>query len=174
MALHRALTRVRVGCKVKLDLVVARWPGGVGLEAFHSGEAARGVCTLAVLSLALAVAPGAAREMSVGTVVAWGCGGGNDAGQCTVPAGLSGVTAIAAGVYHSLAVKSDGTVVAWGCGSRTDAGQCSVPAGLSGVTAVAAGFFDSLALKSDGTVVAWGCGSGTDRGSAASRRGCRA
>jgi hypothetical protein len=37
-----------------------------------------------------------------GTVVAWGCGGGNDYGQCSVPSGLSGVTAIAAGDFHSL------------------------------------------------------------------------
>jgi alpha-tubulin suppressor-like RCC1 family protein len=67
------------------------------------------------------------------------------------------VTAIAAGTYHSLALKSDGTVVAWGCGRGVDLGQCSVPAGLSGVTAIAAGSYHSLALKSDGTVVAWGC-----------------
>ena len=44
-------------------------------------------------------------------MVAWGY---NDYGQTNVPAGLSGVTAIAAGDYHSLALKSDGTVVAWG------------------------------------------------------------
>jgi hypothetical protein len=66
------------------------------------------------------------------------------------------VTAIAAGLYHSLALKGDGTVVAWGCLDH-DFGQCSVPGGLSDVTAIAAGGFHSLALKSDGTVVAWGC-----------------
>src|SRR5450756_552750 len=44
-------------------------------------------------------------------VVAWG---DNTSGQITVPAGLSGVAAIAAGLYHSLALRSDGTVVAWG------------------------------------------------------------
>ena len=68
-----------------------------------------------------------------GSVVAWGR---NDWGQATVPAGLSDVTAIAAGYDHSLALKSDGTVVAWG---RNDYGQSNVPAGLSGVTAIAAG-----------------------------------
>jgi alpha-tubulin suppressor-like RCC1 family protein len=36
----------------------------------------------------------------------------------------SGVTAIAAGYYHSLALKSDGTVVAWGRGTE---GQTTVP-----------------------------------------------
>jgi hypothetical protein len=75
-----------------------------------------------------------------------------------VPGGLSGVTAIAANAYHSLALKNDGSVVAWGCGFPTDSGQCSVPGGLSGVTAIAAGAYHSLALKNDGTVVAWGCG----------------
>jgi hypothetical protein len=74
-----------------------------------------------------------------------------------VPAGLAGVTAIAASTVHSLALKSDGTVVAWGC-FGADSGQCTVPAGLADVTAIAAGRTQSLALKSDGTVVAWGCG----------------
>ena len=63
------------------------------------------------------------------------------------------MVAVAAGVYHSLALKTDGTVVAWG---DNDNGECTVPAGLSGVVAVAAGDAHSLALKSDGTVVAWG------------------
>jgi hypothetical protein len=53
------------------------------------------------------------------------------------------VTAIAAGDYHSLALKSDGTVVAWGDDSD---GQTDVPAGLKGVTAIAAAEFYNLAL----------------------------
>jgi hypothetical protein len=81
-----------------------------------------------------------------------------------VPAGLSGVTAIAAAQGHSLALQGDGTVAAWGCGGFENWGQCIVPPGLSGVTAIAAGFFDSLALKGDGTVVAWGCNVTPDRG----------
>jgi hypothetical protein len=121
------------------------------------------LCALAVLSVALLFAPGAAQAKATGNPVAWGCAyAGQDYGQCNVPAGLSGVTAIAAGDSHSLALKSDGTVVAWGCGTvlghSEDWGQCNVPAGLSGVTAIAAGSSDSLALKSDGTVVSWGCG----------------
>ena len=67
------------------------------------------------------------------------------------------MTAIAAGGYHSLALKSDGTVVAWGCGGGTTTGSAACRRGLSGVTAIAAGVYHSLALKSDGTVVAWGC-----------------
>ncbi|HOG45479.1 MAG TPA: PKD domain-containing protein [Anaerolineae bacterium] len=81
-------------------------------------------------------------------VVAWGTSHGD------VPAGLTDVTAIAAGGAHSLALRSDGSVVGWGDNSK---GQATVPAaGLSGVVAIAAGHLHSLALKSDGTVVARG------------------
>ena len=115
------------------------------------------LCVLAVLGVGLPFAPGAAQATVTGTVVAWGCGLSDDFGQCSVPSGLSGVTAIAAGYSQSLALKGDGTVVAWGCFDGFDFGQCSVPGGLSGVTAIAAGSLQSLALKNDGTVVAWGC-----------------
>ena len=71
----------------------------------------------------------------------------------TVPAGLTGVTAIAAGWDHALALKSDGTVVAW---DGNQYGESTVPDGLSGVVAIAAGQDHSIALKSDGTVIAWG------------------
>jgi VCBS repeat-containing protein len=112
---------------------------------------------------AVAATPLAAQASVPGTVVAWGCEG-FEHWQCSVPGGLSGVTAVSAGSAHSLALKADGTVVAWGCDAYYDAGQCSVPSGLSGVTAIAAGSFHSLALKTDGTVVAWGCGGAVNVG----------
>ena len=73
-----------------------------------------------------------------------------------MPTDLSGITAIAAGQYYSLALKGDGTVVAWGCGILRLEGACGVPSDLSGVTRIAAGGSHALALKADGTVVAWG------------------
>jgi hypothetical protein len=91
-----------------------------------------------------------------GTLVAWGentDAEGNVTAQSVVPWGLTNVVAIAAGEYHSLAVKRDGTVVAWGDNSQD---QCNVPAGLSNVVAVAGGGGHSLALGADGTLTAWG------------------
>ena len=76
-----------------------------------------------------------------GTVVAWGK---NREGQTTVPAGMSGVVAIAAGGYHTVALKQVGTVVAWGSKGY---GETTVPAGLSGVVAIAAGGEHTVALK---------------------------
>ena len=93
---------------------------------------------------------GAAAAAVPGSVVAWGY---NAYGQSTVPAGLSGVVAIAAGEQHTVALKQNGAVVAWGA---TGQGQTNVPPGLSGVVAIAAGSLHTLALKSAGTVVAWG------------------
>ena len=72
--------------------------------------------------------------------------------------------AIAAGEYHSLALRSDGTVWAWGDNEFGQLGDGSttnrlVPVrvhGLRDVTGIAAGTTHSLAVRSDGTVWAWG------------------
>lgn len=45
------------------------------------------------------------------TVAGWGA---NSIGQLNIPAGLNDATAIASGLGHNLALKSDGTVVGWG------------------------------------------------------------
>ena len=70
-----------------------------------------------------------------GTVVSWD--------YATVPAELTGVTAIAAGASAIFALKSDGTVVAWGYNSD---GQATVPAGLTGV-AIDGGWAHTVALR---------------------------
>ena len=74
-----------------------------------------------------------------------------------MPAGLSGVTAIAAGGHHTVALKNDGTVVAWGFNVQD---QTTVPvAAQSGVTAIAAGSFHTVALVSTPTITTSSSGS---------------
>jgi hypothetical protein len=79
--------------------------------------------------------------VQAGTPLAWGY---NAYGQSDIPSGLTDVVDVAAGTYHSLALKSDGTVVAWG-DNRLD--QTNVPNGLTGVVDVAAGGNHNLAVK---------------------------
>lgn len=82
---------------------------------------------------------------------------------------LSNVKALAAGEYHSMALKVDGTVWAWGNnffnglgdGSSTDSiypvqviDVTNQP--LSGITDIVHHRLGGLALKSDGTVWSWG------------------
>jgi alpha-tubulin suppressor-like RCC1 family protein len=78
---------------------------------------------------------------------------------------LSGVSAVAAGAEHSLALLGDGEVLAWGANSNGQLGNGSQGAasnmptavgGLGGVTAIAAGARHNLALLSGGSVEAWG------------------
>jgi len=128
------------------------------------------------------VAAGGAHSLALksnGTVWAWGSnyrgelGDGND-GPSTIhrtpiqALSLSGITAIAAGGSHSLALKSDGTVWAWGDNDYGQLGRGFSSGGgwgfttpeqvtaLSDVIAIAGGRTHSLALKSNGTVWAWG------------------
>lgn len=114
-----------------------------------------------------------------GTVWAWGynpfgqLGDGSTTDHLDTPvqvSNLAGITAIAAGVNHSLALKGDGTVWAWGMnaagelgdgtgGDRTLNHNSDVPvqvSNLTDITAITAGSDHSLALKGDGTVWAWG------------------
>ncbi|HWX20328.1 MAG TPA: choice-of-anchor tandem repeat GloVer-containing protein [Candidatus Binatia bacterium] len=86
-----------------------------------------------------------------GSVAGWS--GSIYQGPIAVPAGLDGVTAIAAGPLFGLALKADGTVLGWGDDTY---GEADVPPGLNNVVAIAAGTANALALKSDGTIAAWG------------------
>jgi hypothetical protein len=135
------------------------------------------------LNNVVAIAAGGGHMLALkadGTVVGWGR---NASGQATgVPTSgsatgqvmiagqpLSSVVAIAAGLNHSLALRSDGTVVGWGTNSSGQAtgvpsdNSASGPVtiggqALSSVTAIGSGptANHSLAIKRNGTVVAWG------------------
>ncbi len=105
------------------------------------------------LSNVVAIAAGAWHTLALrnnGTVAAWGAGTVNDPdnsilgadfGQSIVPEGLSNVVAIAAGGYHSLALRADGSVVGWGDLPTPDFLQ-------SNVVAIAAGVTHNLAVRS--------------------------
>lgn len=81
---------------------------------------------------------------------------------------LPGITAISAGMKHSLALAKDGTVYSWGenrygqlgDGTTTNRLTPVVVRGVTGAIAVAAAYDFSVALLADGTVMTWGHGSG--------------
>jgi alpha-tubulin suppressor-like RCC1 family protein len=135
----------------------------------------------------IAIAAGANHSLALessGTVWAWGANttgeignGISGAAPVTKPVqvpGLIGVTAIAGGGEHSLAVKGDGTVWAWGDNTFGQLGNGTTGTtpitspvqvvNLSGAAFVAAGEIDSVALGTDGTVWTWGNNTGGELG----------
>ena len=66
---------------------------------------------------------------------------------------ISSPTAIAAGAFHSLAIKADGTVVGWGLGGS---GQTNSPLSASPAIGISGGYAYSLAIRSNRTVAGWG------------------
>ena len=113
--------------------------------------------------------------LSDGTVWSWGFNSiGGSLGLGTIAgnvryspqhvSSIADVIAVATGLDHSLALRSDGTVWAWGDNTAGQLGSGSLTgrstprqiSGLTDVTAIAAGYFHSVALRSDGTVWAWG------------------
>ncbi len=118
---------------------------------------------------------------SDGTVWGWGDNSSGQLGDGTltnsstpvqvVSAGgsgvLTGITSLAIGALHSLALKNDGTVWAWGDNGNSQLGDGTTTtrftpvqvSGLSSVVKIVSGDYFSLALKSDGTVWAWGLNS---------------
>jgi len=132
--------------------------------------------TVSGLSGIVAIAAGGYHNLALrsdGTVWTWGyngfgeLGNGSNAGLSLVPmqvSGLGSVTAISAGVFHSIALLADATVRAWGHNNEGQLGNGTtvdsalpVPvSSLSGVSAVTAGGRYNLAILGDGTVRAWG------------------
>ena len=113
--------------------------------------------------------------LSNGTVMAWGynytgqlglgnSGSGTNQNTPQLIPGLTGVSSIAAGFHHTLALLSNGTVMAWGRNSEGELGVGSVDhrgrrqliPGLTGVSSASSGSYHTLALLSNGTVMAWG------------------
>lgn len=117
----------------------------------------------------------------VGAAVwAWGSNSNGQTGSPTsgppgpslpTATGLTGFKAVAAGAFHSLALRNDGTVFSWGrnnsgqlgrnCpfGTCIDTYEAAAVPGVTNAVAVAAGASYSMALLSNGTVMAWGANS---------------
>ena len=120
-------------------------------------------CTHALaLCATIGLAASAAQAQVTGGVMAWG---DNSKGQTTIPAAaLSGVTAIAGGDEHTVALQS-GRVMVWGSNYFS---QRTIPTGAqSGVTAIASGADHIITLKG-GQIICWGANGsgqclGTDR-----------
>jgi alpha-tubulin suppressor-like RCC1 family protein len=149
-------------------------------------KAPGGVGTLSGID---AVATGGFHNLALtadGTVLAWGRNEAGQLGDGGAPTAspfpvqvkgveqvgvLDGITAVAAGADHSLALGEDGTVYAWGENESGQVGNGGAPADtsapvrvkgvggtgvLGSIVAIAAGSDHSLALAQDGTVYAWG------------------
>lgn len=155
------------------------WTWGVN----NSGQLGDGTATLRAfpvqvqgLTSVTALAGGYAHTVALrqdGTVWAWGFNNYSQLGdgaitiQQTTPVqaqGLTGVTALAAGYHHTVALRQDGTVWAWGqnrygqVGDGTTTGRTTPVRvqGLSSIVAIAVGNDHTAALRLDGTVWTWG------------------
>jgi hypothetical protein len=84
-------------------------------------------------------------------VIGWGA---NNLNQTIIPISATvGVSQIAAGDNHAIALRTDGVVVAWGDNS---VGQTTVPISATNVIYVAANANSSAAITRDGLVLVWG------------------
>ncbi len=85
-----------------------------------------------------------------GSLVSWGR---NESNQVTDTPSGTGFTAVAAGAFHSVALRADGSLVSWGWNGFN---QVSATPSGTGFTAVAAGYWHNVALRADGSLVSWG------------------
>lgn len=127
--------------------------------------------TTAIITSLLAVTTAQAQN----SIYAWGDGSNGKLGtgissQETSPVQTGTATnwlQVSAGIYNSLALKSDGTLWAWGENWQGQSGTGNNPRHQfspvqvgtdTNWSQVSAGFRHSLAIKSDGTLWAWGGG----------------
>src|SRR5919201_1727349 len=155
----------RLGVVVLLGLTLAVTPVGASSDRTTGSRAA-------------AITAGIGHTCALtrlGGVKCWGYNGHDELGTgdyalpfSSTPVdvfGLSGVTAISAGVRHTCALTAGGGVKCWGSnaqgmlgdGTTEDRWTPTDVSGLgSGVTAIAAGIFTTCAVTSSGRVKCWG------------------
>ncbi len=163
---------------LRTDGVVVSWGDGAKKQLGSNLASSTVLNEVTSTSNIVAIAAGIAHSLALkadGTVLAWGddefgqLGDNATNTSSFTPVAVQGATnivAIAAGGYHSLALKSDGTLLAWGSnftgelGDGTDVDKFT-PVAVGGsnsnnIVAIAAGLNHSVALKKDGTVLTWG------------------
>ncbi len=86
------------------------------------------------------------------------CMGRESGGNLSVPSGLGTVTAVAAGLSQSFALRSDGVVRAWGDDFDGDgtADTHPLPTDLGTVSRISAGADHAVAVRTNGTLRCWG------------------
>ena len=157
------------------------WGNGNGGELGNGGSASSPLPVDATgLSGLLGLAAGDGHSCAIkgdGSVACWGSNVEGQLGNASTyhgsvnatpkPVdGLGGVVALAAGRYHTCALKFDGTVSCFGQNTENELGTAGpasqsvaavTVAGLSSVVAIAAGGgYFTCALKADATVACWG------------------
>ncbi len=178
------VTAIAAGTNFSLALLsngtVMAWGENESGQLGTGGSGSNSPAAVKKLTGATAIAAGAEFSLALlsnGTVQAWGDNDRGELGNVNVEEGsrtpvavlgLTGVTAIAAGAHHALALLSGGSVMAWGEDTDGELGNgieksfepSPVPVGgLNGVTAITAGMQDSAALLSSGSVMTWGSNS---------------
>ncbi len=119
----------------------------------HTGRTSPLLTRSGLVAAFLATAGVVAAEQSAQAEGLVRCWGNNDVGQCNVPADLGPCLSVAAGTYHTIALRIDGAVRCWG---DNQYGQCYIPADLGPCRSIAGGYGVTLAIRSDGAVRCWG------------------
>jgi alpha-tubulin suppressor-like RCC1 family protein len=166
-------------CGLTLDAHVQCWGYGGNGELGNGANSNQATpVTVTGLANVVGLAAGEGHSCAIladGSAKCWGdngsgeLGNGSNTGHSAAPVsvvGLSGITGLAAGRYHTCALKGDGSVACFGrndageLGSGTAVATSGTPvaiAGLSNVVAISAGRgLFTCALKADTTVACWG------------------
>lgn len=86
-----------------------------------------------------------------GTVSVWGY----EKSALAPPANVTGITQLAVGRSHALALRADGSLQAWGRDSY-GLGATTVPSDVGPASQIAAGGYHNVVLQQDGQVRSWG------------------
>jgi alpha-tubulin suppressor-like RCC1 family protein len=154
------------------------WGGNIIGELGDEGASRAVPAAIAGVGQVVAVAARSFVSMAVladGSVLAFGDNEDGQLGDGTTSfmraqpkpvIGLSGVSAVALGGRHALALKRDGTVWAWGNNRVGQLGDATTTSrlkpvqvkGLAGIVSIAAGIYHSLAVDTRGSLWQWGDG----------------